>query len=255
MANITLPDLTTTTTTTTLMDPATTIIMDPATDPSVVDRLESFLYTPMGVGTLAGVAVIITSLVWLIGCCVYCCCRRRRYSDEGGVTVANRDLMFLDIGPTDSVNNGTMSSGYNTGPQPYTTSGSYNNPMERNGSQTMLHTTSLDSVISMDRYWSSRMQMLTHSLLFAIVKLVNCHSHIFVFINRSLHIQHSYCTINNNPSRTRYYIVLCYEYKIKLYMYIYIALSCSVRREIGELLCGHSTDTQCTSWRRFDHIL
>ena len=104
----------------------------------------------MGVGTLAAVAVVITSLVWLVGCCVYCCCRRRRSREEGGVTVANRDLMFLDIGPTEPVHNGTMSSGYNTGPQPYTTSNSYNNPMARNGSTAMLHT-SLDSVISVDQ--------------------------------------------------------------------------------------------------------
>lgn len=138
MTTVTLPDLTTT--------------MDPSTDPSVIDRLESFLYTPMGVGTLAGVTVVITSLIWLVGCCVYCCCRWRRSSEEGGVTVANRDLMFLDIGPTEPVHNGTMSSGYNTGPQPYTTSNSYNNPMARNGSTAMLHT-SLDSVISVDRYW------------------------------------------------------------------------------------------------------
>ena len=137
MATVTLPDLNTT--------------IDPSTDLSIIERLESFLYTPMGVGTPAAVAVIITSLVWLVGCCVYCCCRWRRSSEEGGVTVANRDLMFLDIGPTEPVHNGTMSSGYNTGPQTYTTSNSYNNPMERNGSTAMLHT-SLDSVISVDRY-------------------------------------------------------------------------------------------------------
>ena len=137
MATATLPDLTTTT--------------DPSTDLSIIERLESFLYTPMGVGTLAAVAVVITSHVWLVGCCIYCCCRRRRSREEGGVTVANRDLMFLDIGPTEPVHNGTMSSGYNTGPQPYTTSNSYNNPMARNGSTAMLHT-SLDSVISVDRY-------------------------------------------------------------------------------------------------------
>ena len=69
------------------------------------------------------------------------------------MTVANRDLMFLDVGPTEPVSNGTMSSGYNTGPQPYTSTmtNSYN-PMARNGSTTMLHTTSLDSVLSVDRY-------------------------------------------------------------------------------------------------------
>ena len=67
------------------------------------------------------------------------------------MTVANRDLMFLDIGPMESVHNGRMSSGYNTGPQPYTTLNSYNNPMARNESSAMLHT-SFDSVISVDRY-------------------------------------------------------------------------------------------------------
>ena len=144
------PSLSTMRMTTVTQDLTTT--MDLSTDdPSIIDRLESFLYTPMGVGTLAAVAVVITSLIWLVGCCIYCCCRRRRSSEEGGVTVANRDLMFLDIGPTELVHNGTMSSGYNTGPQPYTTSNSYNNPMARNGSTAMLHT-SLDSVISVDRY-------------------------------------------------------------------------------------------------------
>ena len=105
------PSLSTMRMTTVTQDLTTT--MDLSTDdPSIIDRLESFLYTPMGVGTLAAVAVVITSLVWLVGCCIYCCCRRRRSSEEGGVTVAKRDLMFLDIGLTEPVHNSTMSSGY-----------------------------------------------------------------------------------------------------------------------------------------------
>ena len=98
MATVTLPDITTT--------------MDPSIDLSIIERLESFLYTPMGVGTLAAVAVVFISLVWLAGCCVYCCCRQRKSREEGGVIITNRDLMFLDIGLTEPVHNDTMSSGY-----------------------------------------------------------------------------------------------------------------------------------------------
>ena len=111
------------------------------TVPSITYRLESFLYTPYGVATLAAIAILLTSLVWTVCCCIYCCCRRRdRNHEEGGTTEANRDLLYLGISTTDQTNNGTLSSGYNTGPQPYTT-----NSLTTGG--TGMFNTSLDSIL------------------------------------------------------------------------------------------------------------
>ena len=117
-------------------------------DPSLSDRLESFLYTPYGLATLAGITIIITSIVWTICCMVYCCCRYKR--NEAGVAEANRDILFFgDVGPSYPANNGTLSSGYNTGPQPYTMN-SYSR--ERNGSTTQMLNTSLDSMLDASAY-------------------------------------------------------------------------------------------------------
>lgn len=82
----------------------------------IVEELESFLYTPYGVGTLAGVAIILTSFLWILGCCIYSCCRSQHRRNEEGIQEASRELRFIDtpIASRQQVN-GTLSSGYNTG--------------------------------------------------------------------------------------------------------------------------------------------
>ena len=88
---------------------------------NVVVELESFLYTPYGVGTLAGATILLTSFLWFLGCCIYCCCRRKyQQHNEEGIQEAGRELHFID-GPVAShqEGNGSMSSGYNTGPVTY----------------------------------------------------------------------------------------------------------------------------------------
>ncbi len=80
-----------------------------------IEELETFLYTPYGLGALAGVSVLVTSLFWLLVCCSCCCCywRKLRNSEEGMVE-ADKDLHFIDSSKAPG-RNGTMSSGYNTG--------------------------------------------------------------------------------------------------------------------------------------------
>lgn len=87
----------------------------------IVEELESFLYTPYGLGTLAGVAILLTSLLWSLGCCIYCCCRSQHRRNEEGTQEAGRELHFIDAPAVVSQKegNGTMSSGYNTGPASY----------------------------------------------------------------------------------------------------------------------------------------
>lgn len=90
----------------------------------VVEELKSFLYTPYGAGTLAGAAVILTSILWALGCCLYCCCRRKCCSsgNHEGTLEAGREIEFFSTLtlPTSQQQqqqvDGTLSSGYNTGP-------------------------------------------------------------------------------------------------------------------------------------------
>ena len=86
---------------------------DNSTSTSASQAIEDFLYTPHGLVTLAAVAVLLTSLVWCLGCSIYCLCRRRRQRAQGGITEANRDLFYLGV---PDPGNGTLTSGYNTGP-------------------------------------------------------------------------------------------------------------------------------------------
>ena len=87
----------------------------------IIEELESFLYTPIGLGTLAGVSVLVTSLIWLLFCCICCCCWRKCRRSEDGTQEADRELHFIDPPRVSSSHNagGTMSSGYNTGPASY----------------------------------------------------------------------------------------------------------------------------------------
>ena len=92
--------------------------MSNTTNLDIVDELESFLYTPYGVSTVAGAAILLTSLLWIVGCCCCCYCylHRRRSYDLDGVLEANRDLDYYGVVsvPAGLQGNGTLSSGYNT---------------------------------------------------------------------------------------------------------------------------------------------
>lgn len=77
----------------------------------IIRSIEDFVYTPYGVATVAAVAILITSFVWLTGCCIYCCMRWRCRLEESGVAEANKDIQYLGIHGNER---GTLSSGYNT---------------------------------------------------------------------------------------------------------------------------------------------
>ena len=86
---------------------------------AMLQDIEDFVYTPYGVATVAALAFIITSLIWLLGCCIYCCCRYRTRRGQGGVAEAGGELRFVNIGsnPGHTPNNGytgTGSSGYHS---------------------------------------------------------------------------------------------------------------------------------------------
>lgn len=108
--------------------------MSSSNSTSITEEIEDFLYTPYGLATLAIVAVTLTSLIWLLGCWVYCCYRKRRRQRQAGTTEANRDLYYLGVNDQ----NGTLTSGYNTGPQSYSLSLTTDN---------RLFHTSLDSIL------------------------------------------------------------------------------------------------------------
>lgn len=65
---------------------------------SFVEQLESFLYTPHGLGTLAGAVFILTSLLWLLCGCLCCCCiycKRRKQRSSLGISKADSDLRYI----------------------------------------------------------------------------------------------------------------------------------------------------------------
>ena len=97
----------------------------PSTQLDIGGELESFLYTPYGVSTLAGVVALFTSLLWCLGCCLYCFIQRRHSLNQDGVLEASREMAYYGVVRTGLSNRGaeegegTMSSGYNTAPIPY----------------------------------------------------------------------------------------------------------------------------------------
>lgn len=67
--------------------PAPPVSMPPAGGTpgnSFLNQLEDFIYTPAGAGAVAGAAVVVTSIVWLLGCLAYCCYIRRKKKDDEG---------------------------------------------------------------------------------------------------------------------------------------------------------------------------
>ena len=98
----------------------------PSTMASDLDQFLNHLYTPYGVAVVAVVAILLTSLVWTISCCVYCCCRWTHRDRQSGDLEASREMTYYGMGSTDNVpqgvHSGTMSSGYNTGPPASTSS-------------------------------------------------------------------------------------------------------------------------------------
>lgn len=114
----------------------------PTTRLNIAEEFESLLYTPYGVSTLAGAAVLLTSLVWCLGCCYLW---RRR--NQEGVLEANIELDYYGVQQSGLTNplrggDGTMSSGYNTAPTTYsldTPTGTTNKA---------IFTNSLDSIIN-----------------------------------------------------------------------------------------------------------
>lgn len=118
--------------------------MSTSTALNIGEELESFLYTPYGVSALAGVTVLLTSLLWCLGCCVYCCIQRRHTQNQEGELVANREMDYYGVLQSGELSNphhgeGTMSSGYNTAPTPYS--------LDSLTGHNAIYTSSLDSII------------------------------------------------------------------------------------------------------------
>ena len=121
--------------------------MSNVTELDLIGELESFLYTPYGMSTLAVFVMLLTSVLWGVGCCVcYCCYRRRRFGNQEGTLEASREMEYFGM-LSDSTNSrshlgggghSTMSSGYNTGP-----TAAYS--LSHTGNNTV--TSSLDSII------------------------------------------------------------------------------------------------------------
>jgi hypothetical protein len=86
----------------------------PPTQLDIVGELESFLYTPYGVGTLAVVVSLLTSFLWCVGCCVCHCIQKRHSLNQEGVLEANAEMDYYGSGIPNGGRDGTLSSGYNT---------------------------------------------------------------------------------------------------------------------------------------------
>lgn len=75
--------------------------MNTTTDGGSVDNflhdVESFLYTPLGLGALVGATVLVTSCVWLLCCSIACCCWKwwNRRSRSSGTIEAGADLKYM----------------------------------------------------------------------------------------------------------------------------------------------------------------
>lgn len=113
---------------------------DPTKTLDVVEELKSFLYTPYGVSTLAAAAVVLTCVLWCVGCCILCFCHQRRHRHNlEGTLEANREIEYfgvVNMSSTQQQGGGTMSSGYNS-----------NTGNSLAGANNNLFATSLDSIV------------------------------------------------------------------------------------------------------------
>lgn len=68
---------------------------------TLLQDVESFLYTPYGLGALAGAAVLLTSCIWVVCCCFCMCCWRchanRKNTSETGIIEASNDLKYMTV--------------------------------------------------------------------------------------------------------------------------------------------------------------
>lgn len=131
---------------------ATIKMSSPATTLPPPDALDQFLlhlYTPYGVASLAVIAIILTSLVWTMACCIVCCCRWRQRERQSGDSEASREMTYYGMGSTEELDvgysqtgmqGGTLSSGYNTGPPASTSS------LAQMNTTTNTQNTSMDSL-------------------------------------------------------------------------------------------------------------
>ena len=112
---------------------------------TIIEELQNFLYTPYGLGVLSAASIIITSLIWLLGCCVFFCCRHRMKRRENGVTEANTDLKYMSVLQPQQVKNdaysGTCSSGYQSNV------GTLNYSLHSLGHDELIAHSSMDSIL------------------------------------------------------------------------------------------------------------
>ena len=70
--------------------------MNNTTNGDFLQDVESFLYTPLGLGALAGATALLTSCLWLLCCSVACCCIKwRNKRRQSGTIEAGADLKYM----------------------------------------------------------------------------------------------------------------------------------------------------------------
>lgn len=140
--------------------------MSGVNETSILQTLETFLYTPYGLGTLAATAIVLTSLVWLLSCCICCCCwryvKKRRNRLALGVAEADNDLRYVSTELCNTENGsrrleptsggtgtrvGTEGTGIGTGSSGYQShSGTFNYSLDSFHTEMFAHS-SLDSIL------------------------------------------------------------------------------------------------------------
>lgn len=114
---------------------------------NILESVEEFLYTPYGLGTLAAAAIILTSLVWCIGCCIFCCCAKKCRKVRG-VDEASGEIEYLSVVRSSNTLDSTLKpyNEHGTGTSGYQSHvGSYSLDSIRGGTAEM--TTSMDSIL------------------------------------------------------------------------------------------------------------
>lgn len=87
------------------------------TTTTILQDIESFLYTPYGLGTIAGLSILCTSFVCLISCCCIVCCYWKYHQGESrsnGIIEAGNDLKYIHHGTRVISSHAPTSSDTNT---------------------------------------------------------------------------------------------------------------------------------------------
>ena len=96
---------------------------------------EHFLYSPLGLVTVATVVGVAVSVVWLVGCLMYCCWRHHRRRNMGGA-VPSGDVCFLSSPSDGPITGGVADSAH------------FSYSINSLAAEPAFHHTSLESILS-----------------------------------------------------------------------------------------------------------